>query len=396
MTESRLPVLMMVMFLGVVSGLSFGLHLYALQRLQVMLSPSLDLGVFSTSPEVQFASWPLAIGLTVFMCSYFTIGKLLSPRSFRWLAWASSLWMGALALIFIWGGAYHIVEKLLEQFGQTAPKHTGLLPFTAALLMWGIGVRNALNPPRLEQVTLQSAALPDSLCGLRIVQISDIHIGPTLGKSFLQDIVTRIDTLKPDLIVITGDLVDGDVAMLREDVAPIFELTAPLGVFFITGNHELISGVDPWVQHLEKGGITVLQNDSQVLEHNNTPFNLVGVEDWDSARFHPTRTPSLGEALRSADTTRFTILLAHQPKAIQEACKQGIDIQLSGHTHGGQIAPFSYLIYLDQPYRRGLYQVEETLLYVNEGTGYWGPPLRIGTRSEITELTLQKTSALHA
>ena len=208
----------------------------------------------------------------------------------------------------------------------------------------------------------------------------------------MEQLVERVNALAPDLIVITGDLVDGEVRKLKEDVAPFFELSAPLGVFFITGNHELISGVDSWVEHLRAGGMTVLENESRLLERDGAALNLVGVEDWESARFHPQRSPNLDRALSGCDTALTTVLLAHQPKAVREAAQRGVDLQLSPH-HGGQIAPFTWLVALDQPYRSGLYHVRDTALYVSEGTGYWGPPLRLGTRSELTLLTLTRSAS---
>jgi hypothetical protein len=297
--------------------------------------------------------------------------------------------MGLFALLLVWVAGFHVLERLLLLTGNTLPDSAGFVPVLASGGMTLIGLRNALRQPTLNQITLHPQRLPEALDGLRIVQLSDIHVGPTIGHSFLRDVVDRTLAQNPDLIVVTGDLVDGEVSLLAEDVAPLFDLHAPLGVYFITGNHEFISGADSWVDHVRKHGITVLENESRVLKHNDTNFQLVGVEDWDSARFHPSRSPNLDKALDACSEECFTLLLAHQPKAIREASERGVDLQLSGHTHGGQFAPFSSLVVLDQPYRSGLYTIGASLLYVNEGTGYWGPPLRIGTRSEITELVLR-------
>lgn len=384
-----MPLFMMMIFLAVVFSASLGLHYYLLTRLELLLLPSLHAGAQTSWMPSPAQRWSVAVGLALLMCCYFLIGKFLSPRRFRWLAWISSIWMGFFALSTVWAGGFHLLEIGLRAADAQLPLHSGLLPVGAAAAMTLIGVNNARQPPELKQVTLHPERLPEALDGIRIVQLSDIHVGPTIGRSFLQDVVDRTLAQAPDLIVITGDLVDGTVAQLSEDVAPLFQLKAPLGVFFITGNHEFISGADPWVRHLRANGITVLDNSSAVLEHQGTPLQLVGVEDWDSERFHPRRSPNLTKALQDCKDHQFTVLLAHQPKAIQEASERGIDLQLSGHTHGGQFAPFSALVVLDQPYRSGLYTVGGSLLYVNEGTGYWGPPIRIGTRSEITELTLR-------
>ena len=384
-----MPIYMRLAFLTVVSLLSYGLHSYLFSRVQHMLTEAAT----SLPPAVVAAAkgdalWPV-VTLSALTLSYFAIGSLLHPRTFRALAWISGGWMGAMTLLCVWGAVHQLLSLIAQLLGVSLPAELGVAGLGVAALLWALGLANVLRPPALKEVSVPLKELPAELHGLRIAQLSDVHVGPTVGRAFMERIVARTNALKPDLIVITGDLVDGDVEMLRRDVAPIFELTAPLGVYFITGNHELISGVDPWVAHIREGGITVLENEHQVLTHNDALVNLVGVEDRDSARFHPDRRPNLDQALAGADTELTTILLAHQPKAVREAAIRGIDLQLSGHTHGGQMIPLTWLIYLDQPWRSGLYQVRGTTLYVNEGTGYWGPPIRIGTRSELTLLTLE-------
>jgi len=327
------------------------------------------------------------------MICYFLVGNMLNARRFRALGWASGLWMSVLILSLMWSITHHVSELGLSWLGYTMPPFLGPAGLVLAAFLMIVGTRKALEAPHLVEIDIQLKELPKELNGLRIVQLSDIHIGPTLGRAFMESIVARTNALEADLIVITGDLVDGSTMHLASEVEAVFRLKAPLGVFFITGNHEFISGVDSWVTHLREGGIEVLENATIPIEHQGESFNLVGIEDWDSARFHRTRRPNLPKALKGVDTSLPTILLAHQPKAILEASELGIDLQLSGHTHGGQFAPFNWLIFLDQPYRNGLYQRGDTQLYINEGTGYWGPPLRIGTRSEITHITLLSEQA---
>jgi len=384
-----MPIYMRLAFLTVVSLLSYGLHSYLFSRLQHMVAAA---GLYLPQSLVTAMEGDLVVPVLVLSAltlSYFAIGTLLHPRTFRALAWLSGGWMGALTLLCVWAGAHHLAALVAQLMGSSLPAWLGVGGLLLAALLWALGLANVLRPPALREVAVPLAKLPRALEGLRIAQLSDVHVGPTVGRDFMERIVARTNALKPDLIVITGDLVDGDVELLSHDVAPIFDLRAPLGVYFITGNHELISGVDPWVAHLRAGGITVLENEREVLTHNGAMLNLVGIEDRDSARFHPDRRPNLDRALAGADMALATILLAHQPKAVKEAAIRGVDLQLSGHTHGGQMIPLTWLIYLDQPYRCGLYQLDGTTLYVSEGTGYWGPPIRIGTRSELTLLTLQ-------
>ena len=383
-----MPLRLMIAFVAVATSMTLAFHLYLTVRIPVMLASSDLQWAVALAGHIQTHRFGLAGGLSALMISYFLIGKEVSPRRVRWLAWASSGWMGAVLLLLLWVVAHHFAEALVVLFRAQLPALSGVACLAGAASMWTWGLFTALRPPALREVELPVAGLANAHEGLKILQITDVHIGPTLGQEFLQRIVDRSQALEPDLIVITGDLVDGSVRLLRDEIAPIFQLSAPLGVFFITGNHELISGADPWVAHLRKGGITVLENQAVLLEHKGAAFNLVGVDDWDSQRFQASRSPNLGQALQNVDTSKTTVLLAHQPKAIVEACERGVDVQLSGHTHGGQIAPFAYMLYFDQPHRRGLYQVANTQLYVSEGAGYWGPPIRVGTRSEITLLRL--------
>lgn len=378
---------MTLSFLSVVGGVAYGLNSYALWRVGLALNLPLS------------SSTLLKVALVALSVSYFLIGRWLTPRQplVRLLAWGSGLWLGALVYLNLLGGLTQLgaLVGLLGPSGELGLLRA-LLPASSssswwvvlALLICGYGVWSASRGPRLRKVSVKIKGLPSALEGLKVAQLSDIHIGPTLGEGFARRLTEMTHALEPDLIVITGDLVDGTVERLQRDVEPFFELSAPLGVYFVTGNHELISQADPWVAHLKAHGLRVLENQGLTLTYNGAQLNLAGVEDWEGTRFPPPRPPSLSEALAELDMTHPTILLAHQPKAATEASVAGVTLQLSGHTHGGQLAPFSWLVYLDQPYRSGLYQVGEMSLYVSEGTGYWGPPMRVGTRSELTLLTL--------
>ena len=229
-----------------------------------------------------------------------------------------------------------------------------------------------------------------TLDGFKVLQLSDVHIGPTVGGRFIKRLTSLIERAKPDLIVMTGDLVDGEVKLLGPEVEDFLALSqlAPQGMLLITGNHEYISGAEPWVSFIKSKGGRVLENEHVMIERENAKLAVIGIEDWDAARFDPRRRPLLSEAMTDIPDDAFKLLLAHQPKAATEAAEAGVHLQLSGHTHAGQIFPFNFLIYLDQPYNLGYYQVGEMALYVNPGTAYWGPPLRLGTRSEVTLFTL--------
>lgn len=239
---------------------------------------------------------------------------------------------------------------------------------------------------RVKRVRVILSKLHPALEGYRIVQLSDIHMGPTIGYGFLQTIVEKANALDPDLVAITGDLVDGSVAQLQEHVAPLKELKAKDGVFFVTGNHEYYTGdVDEWLAWLSGIGIRPLRNERVSIRDG---FDLAGTDDL-SARGNG-QGQDIPKALKGRRMDRPVILMAHQPRSFNEARQLGVDLQLSGHTHGGQIYPFNYVVGLFQPYMAGLYREGNSQLYVSRGTGYWGPPMRLGSPTEITEITLAR------
>ena len=262
--------------------------------------------------------------------------------------------------------------------------------FVAALPMTGYGMLNARSKPSVARNDLPVAGLPAGLDGFTIAQISDTHIGPTIRSAWARMVVDEVNALGADLIVHTGDLVDGEVDGLKEDVQPMGELSAPYGVWFCTGNHEYYSGVHEWLAEADRLGMKPLVNEHALIDTEGGRILLAGVTDLRSQRIEPTHVSSPSAAMRGAPNHDVSILLAHQPDSVYEAAKAGFDIQLSGHTHGGQYFPYNYIIHLFQTFVGGLYLHENTLLYVSTGTGYWGPPIRLGTTPEITLHTLRR------
>ncbi len=240
-------------------------------------------------------------------------------------------------------------------------------------------------------VEIQLAKLPPALDGFTIVQLTDLHVGLSIDKVFVQRVVERANALAPDLIALTGDFVDGKVEDLRDDIAPLAGLRARHGVYAVTGNHEYYAGADPWIAEISKLGARYLRNQRVTIGDGDASFDLAGVDD------HSARGRDHGEDLAAAtanrDPDRALVLLAHQPRQVRRAAKYGVDLQLSGHTHGGQIWPWHYLVRIQQGgLLAGRYDYEGTQLYVSRGCGYWGPPVRLLAPLEITRVILRSGS----
>jgi predicted MPP superfamily phosphohydrolase len=257
------------------------------------------------------------------------------------------------------------------------------------LVASGISVFNYLSKPIVTKIKFSLNSLPKIFNGYRIVQISDLHVGQLMTKSKLKEIVELVNELNPDLIAITGDLVDGSLELLSKEITPIKDLKAKDGVYFVTGNHEYYNGVEEWVKEIKSLGVNVLNNENTKILNGSDSFYLVGINDFDAKRFGEKFAPNLSKALSGINNNENVVLLAHQPLAVKEAAEFGVDLVLSGHTHGGQIWPFNYLVSLQQKFLKGFYQYKNTKLYVNQGTGCWGPPMRLGSENEITEITLE-------
>ena len=258
-----------------------------------------------------------------------------------------------------------------------------------ALLLTAIGLFNARRHPQVVEVDVRLNDLPAGLHGFTITQISDIHVGPTIKRAFVQRIVDQVNSLESDLIAITGDLVDGSVHELAMHVEPLARLQAKHGTFFVTGNHEYYSGAPEWVRELRRLGLLVLQNEHVVLYHQGAPFVLAGVTDYSAHHFDELQRSDPMAALIGAPQDAVPkILLAHQPRSAAAAQAAGFHLQLSGHTHGGQFLPWNFFVRLQQPFTAGLHRLKDLWVYTSRGTGYWGPPKRLGAPAEITLLRL--------
>ncbi len=334
----------------------------------------------------------LALGLLVVL----GVGAVLQPALERflrppWLRIASFpflIWMGLFWLSFV---ALGISDGLLGLMGARGGSDAAALHAAAVgtlvLALAAVALRNGLRLPDVRRVEIGLARWPRALDGFRIVQISDIHIGPLLGRDFAAGLTARVNALEPDLVAVTGDLVDGSVDALRDEVAPFAALRAHHGVFFVTGNHDVYSGGEPWVDRVRELGLRVLRNE-RVAIAGAEGFDLAGVDDHRGDWVHGS-TEDLDAAFAGRDPSRPLVLLAHDPGTFRRAAKRDVDLQLSGHTHGGQIWPFAYLVRLAVPFVAGLYRVGASQLYVSRGSGFWGPPMRLLAPAEITEIVVR-------
>ncbi len=378
-----------LIFLAVVLGVVGGIHAFLWARLVR------DPGWPAPWPRVgAVVLGVLGVSLPLTMVA----GRWL-PRSVASpLAWGGFVWMGAAFLLFLLvalGSLVGLAARALGALHDPARRQWFARALVATAGVGGVALsalamHRALARLTVRTVPISLARLPPAMNGFTLVQLTDIHVGPTIDRAFMVELVARVNALQPDMVAITGDLVDGSVEALGEHVAPLAGLRARHGVFFVTGNHEYYAGVDPWLAELGRLGIRVLRNERVSVGDEAASFDLAGVDDWSAARHGAGHGADLTRALRGRDESREVVLLAHQPKAVAEAARRGVGLVLSGHTHGGQLWPFSYLVALDQPILAGLHRVGETWAYVSEGTGYWGPPMRLGTRAEITRLVLSR------
>lgn len=349
--------------------------------------------------------WALLVGSALLLPMGLVAKRLAKPPWDAPLTWLGLLSMGffssllvltvlreallllALAANSVWPLPVLLAE--LRYFSALA------LPLLAALVT-SLGFWNARRTAAVVEVTIPIANLPSALQGFSVVQISDIHVGPTIKLPYLQRIVDRVNGLNANMVAITGDLVDGSVHALSAHVAPLAQLRSTHGTFFVTGNHEYYSGAHAWIDALRVLGLTVLMNEHVLIEHNTDTQDpetatmvIAGVADYSAHLFDEAHRSDPHKALHLApDKAVFKLLLAHQPRSAAAAAKAGFDLQLSGHTHGGQFWPWNHFVKLQQPFTAGLHRLQNMWVYTSRGTGYWGPPKRFGAPSEITHLRL--------
>lgn len=369
--------------------LSLLLHGYIAWRLlpPLALSPTgfgLALGLLMASGLL--APAPLLIRLSA-----------LPERVANGLAWVGYLSMGVFSSLLVLCLLRDVVLVLLTVLDFLQPgivnleslRHTSALAVVALSVGVSlIGLFNARRLAKVVQVDLPIAGLPAALSGFTIVQLSDIHVGPTIKRGYLDAIVRRVNGLNADLVAITGDVIDGSVDRLRRHVAPLSKLRSRHGTYCVTGNHEYYHGIEAWLQEWRRLGLRVLLNEGDVLHHDGARLLIGGVTDFTAHHYDVSHRSDPAAAAQSVSPVAVKVLLAHQPRSAAAAAEAGFDVQLSGHTHGGQFWPWNFFVPMQQPFVSGLKRLNKLLVYTSRGTGYWGPPLRFGAPSEITRLRL--------
>jgi len=313
------------------------------------------------------------------------------------LAWIGLVCMGLFSSLFVLAVARDLallagaaVDALrpgtIDVAALVTPSARATVIGALLATLWGFV--NARRTARTVRVDVPIAGLPAALEGFTIAQVSDVHVGPTIKRPYVEAIVATVNRLDVDLVAVTGDLVDGSVRELAEHVAPLAGLRAKEGVFFVTGNHEYYSGAAAWVSELRRLGLTVLLNEHTVVRRGDARLVVAGVTDFSAAHFDRAAASDPMAALAGSPAGAVRLLLAHQPRSAAAAEAAGFDLQLSGHTHGGQFLPWNFLVRLQQPFTAGLHRWRGMWVYTSRGTGYWGPPKRFGAPSEITLLRL--------
>jgi uncharacterized protein len=352
--------------------------------------------------------WLLIIGLVLsalLMPLGLMAGRVAKQPLADVLTWVGLLFMGLFSSMLVLTFARDVGLLLLWLADAIVP---GRLPLEwlriasaeavplLGVLVTVLGFLNARRTAAVVKVDVPIKGLPPALQGFTVAQLSDIHVGPTIKRQYLRRIVDKVNALDADVVAITGDLVDGKVSELADHVAPLADLKSRHGTYVVTGNHEYYSGAHAWVDELRRLGLTVLMNQHVVIRpssgtvpaHDGMPLVLAGVTDYSAGHFDPAHRSDPEAALRGAPLDAVRVLLAHQPRSAPAAAKAGFDLQLSGHTHGGQFYPWNLFVRFQQPFTAGLHKLQNLWVYTSRGTGYWGPPKRFGAPSEITFLRL--------
>jgi len=346
----------MMLFLIVFLSVYFGINYYSLHRM---------LGFFSITKNI----WPIALCLTIFYPLTAFTDRMFHSLPTRMLYYIGSTWLGFIFMLFFLLLLAEIINIFYNVFSQTIIGWTILI---LALIVTGFSLFN------VSTVSIKEIAIDDFGSEIKIVQLSDIHVGTIRNSGYLEKIINIVNSIEPDIVVITGDLVDGSGKLTNLTFSQLKKIKSP--VYFSMGNHEYYEGVANVRKLLSENNVGVLQNEFETIKG----INIVGMDYSESREYVSEHLPKINFSRELP-----SILLNHVPLGYEAAQKQGIRLQLSGHTHNGQVFPFSLLVKLFFPKNSGLYDLNGFYLYVSPGTGTWGPPMRLGSRNEITVFNLK-------
>jgi len=355
------------------------------------LLPDMPYGAVAVLPTLA-----LLVACALLVPSGFARRRRAAGANDQALVWAGMIALGLFSSLFVLTLARDVVLALawLADDLLDPAWHRALIAASAigvpvvALAVTAIGFVNARTRARIRDVEVPIDGLPKALDGFTIAQISDLHVGPTIRRDYVQAVVDAVNRIDADVVAVTGDLVDGSVEELAAHTEPLQRLTSRHGVFFVTGNHEYYSGAQAWIAEVARLGMRVLSNEHVVVDHDGARVVVAGVTDYGAHRFDRRQRSDPSAAIAGAPASSVKLLLAHQPLSAYEAARAGFDLQLSGHTHGGQFLPWNWLVRFWQPFTAGLRRLGHLWVYTSRGTGYWGPPKRFGAPSEITRLRL--------
>lgn len=320
--------------------------------------------------------------LMIIGSSFFILGQFLKRRYYvYWIGYIGHLWLGVLAIAI----TVLLLKDLLLLFANLNPKTAtyGAMAFIFAVNL--LALYNASKGPQVKEVEVAFSNLPEELSDFKIVQLSDIHLGMFTSKKWVEGLVDKVNRLNPDLVVITGDMVDDQLARVKDFVTIMRSIESLLGVYAVSGNHEFYTGIETFYNFTKEANIKVLKDEGQEIGEY---IQLIGLQDKMLRKYDQT-APKLEEILKDCNPQKITILLSHQPIDFEKAVGKGVNLQLSGHTHQGQIPPMNFIVAMFYRYSYGLYKYRDAYIYTTSGTGTWGPPMRLFTSSEIVKLILK-------